>query len=297
MSAHALMAFLNNGGSSDRASYLDERKSLLRFDDDNVPPVDLSKVEFNLAIREILGLHGITVKSIGSDRQAGTNMPSLEDAKIIAAQILADPSLACTLYEQVKGMPEAITKARAMPLPLSRYVKGLSVDMIPGEEWNSNLYEIWRKFLQGEWLELWCGDLVHQLAKDGALHIDIQCLRENGRCFQIDVMLVRGHRLYVISCTTEATEINLCKSKLFEVTTRARQLGGDLARAAFISLLDGTVRINKVDELKMDLLRNDIEDIWEASNEVQAFGLDDVRSWYGVRGVPNIHNLKAWLEK
>lgn len=297
MSAHALMNFLNQGGSSDRASYLDERKSLLRFDDDNVPPIDLSKVEFNLTIREILGLHGITVKSIGSELHTGINRPSIDDAKAVAAKVLDDPSLASKLYEQVNGMPEAITKARATPLNLARYVQGLSVESIPGDGWNKSLYEVWKEFLKGGWVEVWCGDLVHQLATDGAVHIDIQCLRKKNRDFQIDVMLVRGHRLYVISCTTEAVDINLCKSKLFEVATRARQLGGDLARAAFISLLDGTVRINNVEELKMDLLRNDIVDIWDASNEVQAFGLADVRAWHGYRGIPNIHNLKAWLEK
>lgn len=297
MSAHALMTFLDKGGSSKHASYLDERNSLLRFDDDNVPPIDLSKAELNLTIREILQLHGITVDSIGSERPTGPTMPSIEDAKIMTAQVLADPSLARTLYEEIQKMPEAITKAKSAPLYLSRYVPGLSVDAIPADTWNCNLYKAWRDFLQGEWLEIWCSDLVHQLASDGAVHFDIQCLRKNGRTFQIDVMLVRGHRLYVISCTTEAEDINLCKSKLFEVAIRARQLGGDLARSAFVSLLTGTITYKKTEILKMDLLRNDIGNIWEASNEVQAFGLDDVRSWYGFRGVSDIHNLKEWLEK
>ncbi|NTW15907.1 MAG: DUF1887 family protein [Syntrophaceae bacterium] len=297
MAAHALMTFFNKGGTGKRASYIDERKSMLRFDDDNVMPIDISKVELNLTIKEILGLHGISVITIGSDRQPDTALPSIEDAKAIAGKVLNDPSFACMLYDKVKEMPEAISKAMADPFRISQHVPGLSVDSIPAQDWDTIRYKAWRKFLQGGWLEHWSADLIRQIKGEGSANIDIQCLRENRRGFQIDVMLVVAHRLYVISCTTESEDLNLCKSKLFEVATRARQLGGDLSRAAFISLLHGTITNRKVEELKMDLLRNDIENIWEASNEVQAYGLDDVRSWYGVHGSPNVHNLKAWLEK
>ena len=135
-------------------------------------------------------------------------------------------------------------------------------------------------------METWCGELVRGIAKSDEVSVGVNCVRKNGHKFEIDVALVRGHRLYVISCTTDTT-LGLCKSKLFEVAMRARQLGGDLARFALVSLLHGA---------HIDQLKNDVADVWEAPNPPRAFGMDDLKEWAGIQGQPNTSSLMEWLD-
>lgn len=298
MAAHAWMAFHDAGGTNDRASYLDEKKGILRFDDDNIDPIDLSKEELGLTIYEILGLHGINVRSIGSEKKITPDLPAINHAEIIASKVLSDPKLAGILYKNVSDMSDSISKAKLKPFNISQYIPDLGMNTFPPENLNGDKYKTWYNFIRGCWLEYWFGELVKSIAADGAVSIDVQCERDDDteRAFQIDVALVRGHRLYVISCTTEAEDINICKSKLFEVAIRARQLGGDLARAAIVSLLHGKINYKKHDVLKIDLLKGDIAEIWDSPNEIKAYGLDDVRAWFGVDANPKLDNLKKWLE-
>src|SRR5690606_10157904 len=101
--------------------------------------------------------------------------------------------------------------------------------------------------------------------------------------FEVDVALIRGHRLYVVSCTT-AQEKALCKSKLFEVAMRARHMGGDLARSALVCLRDDVGQ-----------LRSDIASVWDAPNGPAVFGLADLREWAGTYGPTNTGSLMDWL--
>ncbi len=234
MAAHARMAFKDGGGSDRQVSYLDERNSVLRFDDGF--EIDLSKQKFELTIDDILSLHGIEKKPDEKKR------PSVEEAKRIAASVFKD---------------------------ISQRPSG------------------------GLWLEAWTGQLVRDILAGNAskVAVGIDCVRENGRNFQIDVAVVRGHRLYVISCT-QFTKLADCKGKLFEVSMRARQLGGDLARSAVVCLLNGSDAKGPY----VDQLRHDVEDIWDAPNTPEVFGYDDLREWAGVAGGAGTESLKKWLE-
>ncbi len=96
--------------------------------------------------------------------------------------------------------------------------------------------------------------------------------------------MVRGHRSYFISCTTDTTKA-LCKSKLFEIAVRSQQLGGDLARAALVCLADDNT---------VAALHADVDDMWGASNTTRAFGLSDIRTWSECGGKqPNPYALKT----
>ena len=61
MAAHARMAFRDAGGNDDHASYLDERKGIIRFD--NKYEIDISRERLALTIDDVLGLHGIQPSS------------------------------------------------------------------------------------------------------------------------------------------------------------------------------------------------------------------------------------------
>jgi len=73
---------------------------------------------------------------------------------------------------------------------------------------------------------------------------------------------------------------------------RARQLGGDLARSALVCL----IYVSNDDGLYVDQLRNDVDDIWDASNTPKVFGLDNLKEWAGIHGEPNTGTLQQWLE-
>jgi hypothetical protein len=294
MAAHARMAFREIGGKDEQASYLDERKAVLRFDDGYEIPE--SKWDFKLKIYEILGLHGIIVQPVKEVHQwpsAKQDVPSDGDVKKIAEAVINNPCLANRLYNinREGGDPRSFSDAKRCPVQIDDLVSGMTIKQLPETAWNKDTYKKWYKFLDGGWLEHWCGDLVQDLAMESEVHISVDCDRTNGRQFEIDVALVRGHRLYVISCTTD-TKIGLCKSKMFEVAMRARQLGGDLARCALVSMLHGS----DIKGPYIDQLRSDVADIWDASNTPRVFGLDDLREWMGIHGKPNVGTLQQWLE-
>lgn len=288
MAAHARMAFKDAGGRDDQASYLDERKGVLRFDTGY--EIDLTKRAVDMPIDDILQLHGI--ERLSKRDNAGQS-PTDADAGIIAAKVLIEPDRA----EELRGLNRedgrllSISKAKAKPVELSGLVEGLSVLHLPEADWNRDTYENWCKFLGGVWLEQWCGGLVKNIAAGSEIALGVDCRMPGGRQFEIDVAVVRGHRLYVISCTTDAT-MKLCKSKLFEVAMRARQLGGDLARSALVCLLHG----GDPKGLYIDQLRKDVADIWNAPNTPQVFGLGDLREWAGTDGRPNTKSLQRWLD-
>ncbi|WP_035255342.1 Card1-like endonuclease domain-containing protein [Desulfatiglans anilini] len=288
MAAHARMAFKDAGGRDDQASYLDERKGVLRFDTGY--EIDLSKRAVDMSIDDILQLHGI--ERLSKRDNAGQS-PTDADAGIIAAKVLNRPDLA----EKLHGLHReernlvSISKAKEQPVDLSGLLEGLSVLHFPEADWNKDTFKKWCDFLGGVWLERWCRGLVKNVAADSEIALGVDCRMPGGRQFEIDVAVVRGHRLYVISCTTDAT-MKLCKSKLFEVAMRARQLGGDLARSALVCLLHGS----DPKGLYIAQLREDVDDIWSAPNTPQVFGLDDVKEWAGTDGRPNTRYLQQWLD-
>ncbi|MDD3925073.1 MAG: hypothetical protein PHT33_00265 [bacterium] len=294
MATNARMAFKDAGGGDKQASYLDERRSVLRFDDGY--EIELLSQNFELRLDDILGLHGINRKS--KDEKADPS-PTVEDADKILKVVLNEPELTDRLYNihkkdnnDDKDKRLDLKTAKQNPIMLSELLNiDLSIVHLPEDEWTRKTYEKWCGFLGGGWLEVWCGELVRGIPGESEVSVNVNCTRANGRGFEIDLAIVRGHRPYVISCTTD-TDIKLCKSKLFEVAIRARQLGGDLARSALVCLLHGSNNQGAY----VEQLRNDVADIWDAPNTPQVFGLCDLKEWEGSDGKPNKSSLEKWLE-
>jgi hypothetical protein len=143
----------------------------------------------------------------------------------------------------------------------------------------------------GPLLEQWTAALIDSLLPEGDREIctNLHCKR-NGVPFEIDVVVLRRHRLYVASCTA-ARRIDKCKSRSFEVAMRARQIGGDLARSALVCCLDGADSRGPY----VDQLRCGIASIWDAPNTPRVFGRADLREWAGFGGEPNTRTLENWL--
>lgn len=194
-----------------------------------------------------------------------------------------------------KGKRRNLTQAKEEPWLPSGKGLSLSVSKVPEQNWNKATYEKWDDFLCGGWLEEWAAKKIRTCinASAEAVEVGVRCQRKFSPKveFEIDVALIRGHRLYVVSCST-AQKKALCKSKLFEVAMRARQMGGDLARSALVCLLHGDDGGGSY----VDQLRSDIKSLWDAPNVPGVFGLDDLREWHGASGDPNLESLRQWLE-
>ncbi|MCX7624855.1 MAG: DUF1887 family CARF protein [Candidatus Sumerlaeaceae bacterium] len=302
MAAHAHTAFKSKGGIDENASYLAERRGVLVFDDGDERPI-----ADELTLDDIFTLHGITRKNKSNSGDGGSP-PNYEDAQAISESVVIKKcpksipkqlyqmlgkndqpsselpfeeakSSADQLKEQLSQILSTDETAQAIEKMLDRFMACLAKNY-------QQTYERWVKFFRGVWLEYYLAKAIRGL-NVGTVDQGITCRRVNGREFEIDVAVVRQYRLYVVSCTT-ASDLPTCKQKLFEVTIRARQLGGDLARSALVCLLDGAAN----GQAKVDCLRRDIKDIWNSPNTPRVFAFDDIISW--VKG--STESLKEWLD-
>ena len=236
MAVHARLASARYLSDA-QASYLDEQRMRLRFDDGQHKDLEANLLNLDT----LFELHGLQASL--------TRLPDIEEARVRA--VLGQPTY------------EALQK----------------------EEQQQRLKE-------GKWLE-W---LVAKLLRDLGVP-EVRAVKKEGQRgpkFQVDVVGLRANRLYVISCTTSLGKErwDKCRSRLFEVALRARQLGGDLARPALVCLLDGQL---SPDTDPADLESN-VRASWEqAPNQLRVFGLPDVRAWAGVDGPSDRSSLEAWL--
>ncbi len=307
MAAHARLAFYETREKPEDVSYLDEggkdqsgkdHPPRLRFDDGNSKALS-AYPDVPLTLAPLLALHGITHKR----REAKSPAPTADDAREILHKVLADAdvSLAGRLHNERKRLEKLghPGKATSEPFRADRYGLTLSVQQFPTDEQLAQLgsrkekeswFEQWYKFIGGEWLEEWLGAQIRELelTPEPEITVGVNAYRgETKAQLEVDVAVVRGHRSYFVSCTTDTTK-PVCKSKLFEVAVRSRQLGGDLARAALVCLADDRI---------VSALQADVEDVWGARNTTRVFGLYDVRAWSDCDGKQaNRQSLKTWLE-
>jgi hypothetical protein len=274
-----------------QASYLDERKGLLRFDDGY--EIALGSRELGLDLNVVLALHGAERTGSSTVVDGG---PMERDITSLRDRVLAQPNLPSRMYDHFRpnGKARSLEQAKKAPWAPANHGLTLSVTSVPGADWTSARYAAWDKFLTGLWLERWTASLIESCAGPSVpVAVGVKCKRKLPVAteFEIDIALMRGPRLYVVSCTTDSTK-KLCKSKLFEVAMRARQMGGDLARSAVVCLLDGGDDKSSY----IDQLRGDIAALWAATNIPKVFGLADLREWAETSGMPNLDTLKEWLD-
>lgn len=114
-------------------------------------------------------------------------------------------------------------------------------------------------FLEGKLFELYVADCVRELIEEkqengwqARMEIkvgwEIVNDEENANYYEVDVIVINGYQVCVISCTI-SSNINKAKSKAFEVLHRAQQLGGEEARAILVTQL----KDNSVETLEESL--------------------------------------------
>ena len=119
MATHARMQFREAGYDDRHASYLDERRGVLRFDDGY--EISLADHNLRLTMDDIVGLHGIERKDRGDSVEQA---PTAEDAEKIAKNVFACTELARKLYDihRENGKRVGLEKAKENPIPLSRFI-------------------------------------------------------------------------------------------------------------------------------------------------------------------------------
>ena len=282
MAVHVHAAWTKRGGQPNQASYLFGRDDRL-MTDAGVPMAIPASIKLDLTT--LTALHG--PRAAHTPRMVGPDLPN--DAEAIASCVFGNPELAKQIYDAV---PSRTSDFRTHPFQPTHPLT-LSENCIPAGGWPHDKVEGWQKFLRGEWLDRWVYQKIQDtgLVPPGFLYADVR-RRIRGREFQLDVVAVRGHHLYVVSCTTSQW-LDRCKAKLFEVSMRARQLGGDLARSALVCLAyEDEQHTDLVDELEKD-----VRSLSESTRVPKVFGLHHVREWAGYgRACPDLSSLKAWLE-
>jgi hypothetical protein len=115
---------------------------------------------------------------------------------------------------------------------------------------------------------------------DEGLSTNFRTTSEEGRDFQADVLALLGYRLYYFSCYS-GKDPKTAKLKLFEAMVRAKQLGGEEARAAVVACIENPEHIRAQVEKELE------DDSSERQFEV-----------FGSNALPNLAGeLKKWFDR
>jgi hypothetical protein len=112
--------------------------------------------------------------------------------------------------------------------------------------------------------------------KPGAVLLSSIKTQPKPKDFELDVIVLVGYQLYVISCIARDKADGETKNHLFQAYVRARQLGGDEARVGLVCLADNPQAV-----------QNEIEREWQTVGSLRVFGRADLadlavslRQWF-----------------
>lgn len=129
------------------------------------------------------------------------------------------------------------------------------------------------KWLWGKWLEVWlAGEIEQATDSDGnklfdEVHQNVTVGTEPDDFFEMDVVAVRGHRVFLFSCTTDRSAGQI-KTKLWEAASRTARIGGDHARAAMVCMSTNPAAV----------LRTVQAEHWAGYDTLRLFGEPHVRA-------------------
>jgi hypothetical protein len=158
-----------------------------------------------------------------------------------------------------------------------------------------------RDYLNGKWLEDFVLERILNVRKDfnqelGECGASLEIKHPKNVLlpyFEADCFVMRGYQLFIISCayitTTQslAKKKNSYKQKIFEILSRAEQIGGSEARVALVCMASNSE--NHRGELVdlVDTLEKELDD-----NRIKIFGKEDVLDKNRFD-----NKLREWFEK
>jgi hypothetical protein len=285
MAVHAYQALLNMKKADTVFSYLDPRRLKMRIDelvDDGIP---INADNLQVSLNTLFQIHGLTlakpykskvilpdvIKVISQNYNEWDNWVH----KNLSSQVRKEDGRkwkSKTELQKVKlefkELPAEITNMFDT-LKLIDAEGCLLVQELKKQGGFSDITDAF-KWLEGIWLEYHVLQAVSGIAKENSIGdygLDFAIpLSGTKQGFQFDIAFMRGYQLFAISCTTD-NEPALCKSKLFEASIRAQQMGGSEARVALMCCFDDP-----------DSLKSELASLL-GENQVTVFGrehLDDL---------------------
>lgn len=247
-------------------SYLDPRRLAFRFEGETI---DLGPKDCPLSLEELLALHGW-------EKAPPKPHPSFET---VARQVGKGINNANSL----SGFRNSFLKRKADELIVLPSILGVdSMSALLKEHGltdDADTHKAVFHYLSGgNWLEDYVAACIQDIAADcdvkfegtnispqrrGAGSRRGQTTEERGM-FEFDVAAMRGYQLLAFSCGISSKRESL-KNKLFEVYTRARQMGGEEARVALVCGFDDARGL--LDEINEDWL--------EGRGVIKVFGPPD----------------------
>lgn len=292
----------------DQFSYLDEVEGLLRFDKGK--PLSIEAANIDLTLAELRQLHGVKLYSHQEDidyfNPSKPGLPNKTDARRAMEE-----ALSLILNDDSKLKQERVLGRNSSHARISKSKRRKKI----GEKLRQRLTTLfhqersakdeiqraaWKNFIEDNgWLEQWTAYAIQELLAPGGtlkeinvarryLLGDVEGLLGKPEPTEIDVAFVYRHRFYVISCSVSIGSTEL-KLKLFEAITRARQLGGEMARVALMSLVTRDV----IDKLRTDAMATGID-----LGTVAIFGVDHIRALMNPeldQSKPYLAEVKRWL--
>ncbi|MEI2698798.1 MAG: hypothetical protein V9E94_10785 [Microthrixaceae bacterium] len=112
--------------------------------------------------------------------------------------------------------------------------------------------------------------------KPGAVLLSSIKTQPKPKDFELDVIVLVGYQLFVISCIARDKADGETKNHLFQAYVRARQLGGDEARVGLVCLADNPQAV-----------QNELEREWQTAGSLRVFGRSDLADLAG--------SLRQWF--
>lgn len=139
-----------------------------------------------------------------------------------------------------------------------------------------------RVWLDGGWLEDWALRCIQELGYTERFRnllgrIPGKTTEEKARRFEMDVGAMRGYQLFALSCKAGKTWSE-AKLGLMEVLARARQMGGEEARAALV-----------MTHLDAGAMEQEVSSDWGAGKRIRVFGCKQLS------GLKNL--LQQWFDE
>ena len=282
MAVHAYKAVLDSNSDS-VFSYLDARSLKLVIDERDSSskkvPVSLS---VKPTIQELFSLHGYRI-----DNKREVFMPEI--CEVLANDLFVEFRKWCDEKLRSKDLGKILNKRelKNIILPvdppfenLANFWEGYSTLEELAKKWKTDVENL-AKWFDGNWLEDYALLAFQEVAEECKIHDHILGAKFNDDKFELDVAILRGYELFVVSCTT-ASKKSIVKQKLFEAYIRGQQLGGDEAKIGVVCFASETNPKASPERIKQD-----IEEEWHLENKFRVFGAEQI---------PNLSLcLKEWL--
>ena len=262
-------------------SYLDARTNCMIFD--HSPWAIGVARRVSLRLDDMLKLHGWYPPS---ERVQKPILP--ETATAIAAAYAADCGSNQPAYAEWKKKLSTSTSEVDWPTgqQLDEVAKALKREIWQGEAEKLNLHQA-SQHLKMSRVKSFCDWLTGKWLDHYVLHvlIDVLCLTDSQGIsveqpkFELDAATVVGHHLFAFSCTTQTKKDEL-KLKLFEAVLRARQLGGDHASVALVTVVDSALALEIQNEARQQI---------DADERIRVFGCAELGQLD--------HYISCWIEE